>query len=191
MDLSKHDTFRKQIAEAQTSLYQFWQVRSVLDSKMDDLRQLIRATANFLPDEERRAELSCLEMMKVPTTISEAVKIVLFVAGARNERLTPPQIKERAEERGFDFSVYTNPMASIHTILKRMREVDPPEVDYDENNATYRSTSWPSGTTDEERLNSKAWKRLTTEDGAKANDIALKEINAFFDSLNKKSKELE
>src|ERR1700722_11829420 len=99
MDLSHTDTFRKQIAEAQAKLYEFWQMRKVIDSKMDDLRQLVRAYVNFLPDHEREVELVCLEMMRVPTTITEAVKAVLFVAGSRSERLTPVQIKERAEER--------------------------------------------------------------------------------------------
>jgi hypothetical protein len=191
MDLSKHDAFRKQIAEAQAQLYQFWQVRKALDSKMEDLRQLVRANANFLPDWERRAELLCLDMMKIPTTISEAVKAALFVAGARNERLTPPQIKELAEERGFDFSGYTNPLASIHTILKRMRELNPPEVEYDESSGTYLSTSWPSGIADDERLNSRSFARLIKEDQAKAAEIAFKEVGAFFESIDRKAKNRE
>jgi hypothetical protein len=191
MDLSKHDSFRKQIAEAQAQLYIHWQLRKAVDTRMDDLRQLIRANANFLPDNERKAELLCLELMKIPANISEAVKAALFVAGARNQKLTPPQIKELAEERGFDFSGYSNPLASIHTILKRMKDVDPPEVSYDESDGTYITTKWPSEIADTEKLNSKAFQRLIHEDSAKASEVAIKEIAAFFDSLERRPKRRE
>src|ERR1035438_9457634 len=46
-------------------------------------------------------------------------------------------MRELAESRGFNFSEYTNPMASIHTILRRMREADPPTVDLDDVTGTY------------------------------------------------------
>ena len=61
---------------------------------------------------QKLAELLALEMLKVPENITEAVKITLFLARGRKQGLTPVQIKEQAQERGFDFSGYTNPMAS-------------------------------------------------------------------------------
>lgn len=110
----------------------------MVDEKIADYRDLIRANANFLPDDERRTELLLLEVFKRPANITEAVKITIMLADARKERLTPTQIKDEAEKRGFNFSTYTNPLASIHTILRRMlKESNPPEVDYDEAAGTY------------------------------------------------------
>lgn len=191
MDLNKPDSFRAQIAAAQSHLFKLWQLQKVVDGKMEDLRQLIRASANFLPDQERKAELLMLELMKTPSNVAEAVKSVLWIYGARNERLTPPQIKQVAEERGFDFSPYTNPLASIHTMLKRMKDADPPDVDYNETDGTYLSTQWPSGLSDVEKLNSKTFQRLICEDSDKASELTLKTLDAVFDSLDRNPKRLE
>jgi len=189
MDLSQPQPFRKQIAEAQSSLCKLWTIRRVVDQKIDDLRDLIRANANFLPEPERAAELLSLEMLKIPTTIAEAIKIALFVAYTRKERLTANQLKEHAEERGFDFSGYTNPMASVHTILKRMREATPPEVEYDDATNTYLSTRFlPAEVTDPSfyaRMNQKAWLKLLSDDSAKskAMEVACDQLTEFLDSV--------
>lgn len=119
-------------------------IRSACDQKISDCRELIRANANFLPDVERNAELLLLEVFKRPTNITEAVRLALALAMARQQGLTPTQIKEHIEARGFSLSEYTNPLASIHTILRRMKEADPPEVEYDEQNDTYKAVNYPT-----------------------------------------------
>jgi hypothetical protein len=190
MDLSQHDSFRKQIAEATSSLHSFLAVRRVLDEKIEDLRALIRANANFLPDAERTAELIMLEVLRVPTTITEAVKLALFSAMAKNETLTPVQIKERAEERGFDFSSYTNPMASIHTILKRLRDATPPQVAFNEKDGTYATTEFiPIDIADSEfynRVAKKAWMRAANLDREWAHKVTGEEVLNLIESLTKR-----
>jgi hypothetical protein len=190
MDLSNLTAFRKQIADAQAAIQKLYGLRRVLDDKIGDLRDLIRANANFLSDDERAAEMLSLEMLRVPTTIAEAVKIALFLASARKERLTPVQIKESAEQRGFDFSGYTNPMASIHTILKRMREADPPEVNLDEATGTYASDRWPPADVADhsfyDRLNERAWMRVVEEDGERADRIAVQTIEQFMSEIKQR-----
>lgn len=192
MDLSNLDSFRKQIAEAQTSIAMLNRVRRTIDERVADLRDLVRANANFLPDEERECELLLLEMLKVPETIAEAVKIVLFLATGRKVRMTPVQIKEEAQKRGFDFSSYTNPMASIHSILKRMKESDPPEADFDEQTGTYRylPTALPAGLGKDaiDRLNQDAWDRMTAHDKEVANKISMEVVEKFVTDLKVKRK---
>lgn len=134
---TRHDKYRRQIADAWSDLTSYEQVQRHVESKVNDLRDLIRATANFLPDKERANELVLLDLVKHPSNITEAVRMVLFIARGTNARLTPTEIKEKAEERGFSLSEYTNPLASIHTILRRMKESDPPEVELDESDGTY------------------------------------------------------
>jgi len=78
-------------------------------------------------------------------------------------------------------------MASIHTILKRMREAG--EVEYDEQAGTYRSTKFfPSGVTDEsfyERIKRKTWMKLWDDNEAKAKAALLAgdEISKLIDSI--------
>jgi len=188
MDLSQPQPFRKQIAEAQFHLHKLLAVRRIIDTKINDLRSLIRANANFLPENERKAELFSLEVMRVPTTIAEAVKVTLWIAKGRNERLTPMEIKDRSEERGFDFSSYTNPMASIHTILKRMKEADNPEADFDEATGTYMITGLPLDITDPaffERVNKQAWWRLASRDAEATKQITGEELSKALEAVTK------
>jgi hypothetical protein len=129
--------YRTQIEEAWADLHMFERIQRNITSNIDSLRELIRATANMLPDEERGTELMLLDIFKHPTNITEAVKVVLYVARLKAQRLTPVQVKETVEKRGFSLSTYSNPMASIHTILRRMKEANPPEVSFDENDGSY------------------------------------------------------
>jgi hypothetical protein len=129
--------FRSQIREAKKRLVRRVCEQQKTNQEMNDLRELIRANANFLPDEERDTELLFLDVFKSPANITEAVRLAIFVASIYSKRVTPVDIKNLAESLGFDFSDYSNPMASIHTILKRMKESAPPTVDYDDKTDTY------------------------------------------------------
>ncbi len=195
MDLSNLAAFRKQIAEAQASIQQLYGLQRALGSKISDLKELIRANANFLPDDEREAELLSLELLKVPENITEAVKITLFLATARKEGLTPIQIREQAHERGFDFSSYTNPMASIHTILKRMKEANPPHVALDEKTGTYtyikESPFEISDPSVYSRLSSLAWFRVVDSDQEKAMEIAKETLTQFMNGIKQRTKRLK
>lgn len=197
MDLSNVAAFRVQIAEAQTSIQKLYRFRKAIDSKIADLKELVRANANFLPDKEREAELLALEMLKIPDNITEAVKITLFLARARKKSLTPVQIKEEAEARGFNFSGYTNPMASIHSILKRMKEADPPQVSFDENGGTYTYLiDKPFDVSDQwvfNWLNTMAWFKFVASDHEKADKIAQETMSRLMSDVErrvKKPKEL-
>jgi len=157
-----HDKYRKQIADAWSELTSYEQIQRIIDGKIDDLRVLIRATANFLPDNERSNELLLLDIVKHPSNITEAVRTVLFIARGIGERLTPTDIKQRVEQRGFNLSEYTNPLASIHTILRRMKESTPPEVEIDESDGTYLLVGKPGELSPEflEKTDNKVWRRI-------------------------------
>lgn len=131
------DNCRSQISEARKRLQQLLREQQKANQEIEDLRALIRANANFLPDAERTREMTLLEFLKQPANITEAVRFTIFLASASGQKITPIGIKSAAETISFDFSEYSNPMASIHTILKRMREASPPQVDYDEESGSY------------------------------------------------------
>lgn len=194
MDLSTPEPFRKQIAQARAMLRSLILAREVVDARIADARSLIRANANFLPDQERDVELTMLELLKPPTTIAEAVKISLFVARARKQRLNPVQIKEAAEEHGFDFSDYTNPMATIHTVLRRMKESNPPEVTFNEKEGTYELlTRWPTELANPhftEAVNKSVVERMWAA-GVISEQIANEEIQKAMDAIYRREREIE
>jgi hypothetical protein len=131
------DMCRLQILEAKKRLVQLVREQQKINQEINDLRELIRANANFLPDEERDVQLMFLEIFKSPANMTEAVRLSIFIASMYSKRITPLEAKSLAESVGFDFSEYSNPMASVHTILKRMKEANPPSIDYDEDTDTY------------------------------------------------------
>jgi hypothetical protein len=164
MDMDKpHEKYKFQIADAWAELTSYEQVQRIIERKVTDLRDLIRATANFLPDQERANELVLLDMVKHPSNITEAVRMALFIARGTGERLTPTDIRQRAEQRGFNFSEYTNPLASIHTILRRMKDSNPPEVEVDESDGTYLLVVGKPGEMSPEYLEktrNKIWRKI-------------------------------
>src|SRR5713101_5000509 len=79
---SPHDKYRRQISDAWSDLISWERALGVMESRVADLRDLIRSTANFLPDDERARELQLLEILKHPSNITEAVRSILFIAAA-------------------------------------------------------------------------------------------------------------
>jgi len=55
----------------------------------------------------------------VPMGLTDAVRLVVRGAGAP---LTPVEVRDRLQAIGFDVSKYTNDLAAVHTILKRLNE---------------------------------------------------------------------
>jgi hypothetical protein len=88
------------------------------------LSELIRSTIKMLP-EERRAKCDQLfeRIDKRPAGLTVAIRLC-FTAGkdrAAKDWLTPVEIREYLKEGGFNFESYkANPLASIHTTLRRM-----------------------------------------------------------------------
>jgi hypothetical protein len=81
----------------------------------------IRALAQVCEDDETKASyLLALEDISGKPGFMEAIKAVFRT---RHVALTPSEIKGFIEaENRMDFSGYTNPMASIHTTLRRMKD---------------------------------------------------------------------
>ena len=193
MDTSD-DKYRRQIEEAWKDL-SFWEstLRGV-EQRVQDLRELIRANANLLMDDkERGCELFLLDIFKHPSNITEAVKATLFLAGPNGERLTPTDIKRRAEQRGFNFSEYTNPLASIHTILRRMKESNPPEVDFNEADGTYILVGKPADISPEftKEVKSRIIDRTWKVDQETIDRATIEVIDEAFEEIKKRKRAKE
>jgi hypothetical protein len=100
--------------------------RDKLELEIERTGEYIKANANFLPDAEREAQLKKLEqLIAQPPGFTDAVRIVL----SKNQgySTTAIGVRELLVKSGFPLSGYSNPLASIHTILKRL--ADRGEVD--------------------------------------------------------------
>jgi hypothetical protein len=111
----------RQIADNQLA-----QLRSLQDQKahleetIRRVSELAKAAINAMPDEEKGPYLAELaKHTRQQMGLTQAIRELLQ---ATNSHLAATQIKEILEDRGYDFSAYTsNPLSSIHSILKRFK----------------------------------------------------------------------
>lgn len=61
----------------------------------------------------------CGYVPTVPYGLTEACKTSLRCAGAP---MTPLEVRDRLQSTGFDLKRYSNPLAAIHTVLRRLTE---------------------------------------------------------------------
>ncbi len=123
--------YRKTVTLYTHALRKLLDKRDELNRKIEHTAELIAANANFLPEGERAAQVQKLaEMVAGPPGFTDSVRNVL--RNAPSQALTAKMVRDLLRGAGFDLSSYTNPLASIHTILKRLAERG--EVDVSERN---------------------------------------------------------
>jgi hypothetical protein len=88
--------------------------------ELSRLAELIRATVKMLTPEQRAKCDALLERIdRRPAGLTTSIR--LCFAAAEKEWLTPVEIRDMLKGTGFNFESYkANPLASIHTTLKRM-----------------------------------------------------------------------
>jgi len=88
--------------------------------ELSRLDEVIRATVKMLTPEQKAKCDALLERIdRRPAGLTTSIR--LCFTAAEKEWLTPVEIRDRLVEMGFRFDMYkANPLASIHTTLKRM-----------------------------------------------------------------------
>ncbi len=128
---------RKTIDFYSLALRKLLDERDQLNRNIEHTAELISANANFLPEEERAAQLQKLaEMVAGPPGFTDSVRNVL--RNVPSQALTAKKVRDLLRGVGFDLSSYTNPLASIHTILKRLAERGEVEVSESNGEVRYR-----------------------------------------------------
>ncbi len=118
-----------------TKLVELVRQRSDLDAEVGRLTQFIHATANMVPDEERKEILGRMagflrSHASSDASLADSIRRVL--RECRPEFLTVAQVRDRLMASGFDFTGYvSNPLASVSTTLARMKrsEVEMKTID--------------------------------------------------------------
>jgi hypothetical protein len=90
-----------------------------IDRRIDKLQQVVKANAEMLPDQGRERVLLELDDALPPTGFTEAIRYALRRAGPRG--MTPMEVRTALTAAGIPLT-QSNPMAAIHTVLKRLVE---------------------------------------------------------------------
>ncbi len=112
----KFDKYRKAIADGLLENKQLVGKRREIDVEIRKVHQLVMANINMLPDEERDTFLTALEDAQGPTGLRNAILRVL----KQDKYMSPPVVRLELSRIGYDTSHHANPLASIHTTLKRL-----------------------------------------------------------------------
>jgi hypothetical protein len=133
--------FKAVLDESFNEFRQLTTQREELDVKIAKLHQFIRATANMLPDEDRVVFMANVEQLAGDAVgLTDAIRNTLKATAPKWR--TAVDVRDELLASGFDFSRYTsNPLASVHAVLKRMKSSDV-ESTTNEGDALYR---WKEG----------------------------------------------
>jgi hypothetical protein len=105
--------------------------RQLMDLEIAKKKQFIKATMNMLPDEDRAALDAALDKLSgEPLGLTDAIRKVL--QREPKKPFTATAVRDKLKKANFDFSSYkTNPLASIHAVLKRLKpeEVETTDID--------------------------------------------------------------
>jgi len=96
-----------------------------INSEIKSVKEMMKASFNMMPDDERQ-KFSAIVKQAVNTLVTqergltEAIRVLL--ESNRRRWFSAVNVRDKLIESGFDFSNYTsNPLASVHTVLKRMK----------------------------------------------------------------------
>lgn len=112
--------YRRVLEGTLEQILQIERQQKELAADKDRLLQFAAATLNMLKEQEQAAYREIMEALerRAATGLTDAIRGVLQTS---DEWLSAVQVRNRLVEDGFDFGGYTsNPLASIHTVLKRL-----------------------------------------------------------------------
>lgn len=102
------DDYRRALAAAIREYEALGQQRQDVDKRLAEIAQTIGTLSRL-----------CGLVPTVPLGLTEACRLVVRGAGVP---VTPTDVRQRLQTIGFDLSKYSNDLAAIHTILKRLNE---------------------------------------------------------------------
>ena len=108
-------SYRQQIGRALRDLMQCVKQKREIDQRMSKLRHLIVANANLLPEAER-----AVFIQRANESFAGFTDSIREIFRTHVNGLTPIQVRDKLLELGFDLNSQSNPMASIHSVIRRL-----------------------------------------------------------------------
>ena len=128
MALDYHDWYRRAKAERARILGEKQKLLSEIenrDQQLAALAQTMRAIAPLVGEKSPEAD----EESEPPRSgMTDTIRAIL---NRSKEPLTASELRECLESIGFDVNSYSNPLATIHTVLRRLREAGEVETTHD------------------------------------------------------------
>jgi hypothetical protein len=104
------DDYRRALEAAIREYEALGAERHRIDTRLSELAQTIGTLTRL-----------CGLTPTVPWGLTDACRTVLRNAGAP---MTPSEVRDRLQGIGYDLASYSNPLAAIHTTLKRLAEAE-------------------------------------------------------------------
>ena len=102
------DDYRRALETAIREYEALGQQRQEIDTRLAEVAQTIGSLSRL-----------CGLVPTVPMGLTDACRLAIRGAGVT---VTPAEVRDRLRSFGFDLSKYSNDLAAIHTILKRLNE---------------------------------------------------------------------
>ncbi len=103
-----HEDYRRALDAAIREYEELGAKRQGIDKRLAELAQTIGTLSRLLG-----------LTPTVPLGLTDAIRLVVRGAGVP---MTPTEVRDRLQAIGFDVSKYSNDLAAVHTILKRLNE---------------------------------------------------------------------
>ena len=103
-----HDDYRRALRAAAKEYEELGAKRREIDQRLAELVQTIGTLTRLLG-----------LTPTVPMGLTDAVRMIVRGAGVP---MTPVEVRDRLRAVGFDTSKYTNELAAVHTVLRRLNE---------------------------------------------------------------------
>lgn len=118
------ESYKSALGSARNELGQLADQRDGIDRRMNQLKKIIESLLPLVEDEatEDQGASPALggEATDSDLGITAAIRRVFMVY--HKETLTPLEVREALRRLGWDLTRHTNPMATIHSVLKRLAE---------------------------------------------------------------------
>ncbi len=117
--------YQRALQSAKRELERLLQQRQRIDQRMIQLQPIIRNLENLCQDlDQRRAAEHAASQLLLQGLTQEVSKTLKSNLGP----MSPRQILDDMVKRGFDFKTYSSPLASVHTVLRRLVKAGKAEI---------------------------------------------------------------
>ena len=109
--------YRRDLKARKRELADLLRQRQTIDQKIAQLPPVINHLEGLCKELGERVAHETATKVELTTGLTELARVTLeemFIP------LSASELKQRMEVKGFDFSRYSNPLASIHTVLQRL-----------------------------------------------------------------------
>jgi hypothetical protein len=110
-------SYRRDLQAHKRELADLLRQRQKIDEKMARLQPLISHLEGLCRELGDRAAKETAAKVELTTGLTELARVTLEEAYIP---LSASDLKKRMEVKGFDFSKYSNPLASVHVVLRRL-----------------------------------------------------------------------